>query len=126
MSNPFHDPVVEERFSNFKHTETALKMRAFVYTIAENLELHTIQESLKWNQPSYVCEGGTAVRIAEQNGKIGYFVSCQTSIIESLKKDYPECDFDKTRGLLFNAEAEIPEVASKLIRLALQYKTKQN
>ena len=97
-------------------------MRAFIFSIAENLDLHAIEESLKWNQPSYVCKGGTAVRIGEQAGKIGYFVSCQTSIIETLKEEFPDCDYDKTRGLLLDADSQIPDVASSLIRAALQYK----
>ncbi len=124
MNHPFHDPTIEERFNRFENSIFALKMRDYLFSLAENLELNSIEESLKWNQPSYLSKNGTAVRIAEQAGRMGYFVSCQTSIIETLKESYPDADYDKTRGLLIDADSPIPEVASSLIHAALQYKIK--
>lgn len=124
MSIPFYDPLIEARFSQFEDADFALKMRAYIFSIAENMGLDTIEESLKWNQPSYLCKSGTAVRIAEQGGHMGYFVSCQTSIIETLKETYPDSNYDKTRGLLIDVDAPIPEVASTLIQAAFLYKIK--
>ncbi|GEM_PF-4759071 len=117
------NPDIEARFDIFEHKNFALNLRQTLIDVAYELDL-CLLESLKWNQPSYLSPTGSAVRIAEQKGKVGLFVHCQTSIIETLKGEYPDECYDETRGLLLEPDGEIPIAAMRLLHIAFTYKIK--
>ena len=96
---------------------------------AQTPEVGPLTETIKWGEPSWLTEAtksGTTIRVAwkpARADKIGVFVSCQTSIIETLREVYGDTlSYDGARGLLISLEAPVPENGlTHLIRLAQSY-----
>ncbi len=80
----------------------------------ENPKIGNIQETLKWNQPSYVPKPsiGTTIRIhwlASQPNQYGLYVHCQTNLISRFKKKYKNLfHYEGNRALIFKERDQIP------------------
>ena len=91
-----------------------------------------IVETLKWGQPSYLTvkpKSGTTIRLDAHNvdqGQIGLYVHCQTSLIDTYRQLYPHLTYQGNRAILLNAQNPLPlEPLRECIALALTYhKTK--
>lgn len=121
--------TIQQKFDHFAPLtkKVLLEVREWIFETAENSEkIGQIQECLKWGEPSYLThspQSGTTLRLSELNpAKYGLFVHCQTSLIEDFRVAYPELEYDKNRGILFDSRAPLQaDVIKQLIYLALTY-----
>ena len=89
----------------------------------------TLQETLKWGQPSYLpaeTGSGTTVRIdqvKDEPGRYAMYFHCQTNLVETFRAIYPnELTYAGNRSILFELDETIDEAALKhCIALALTY-----
>ncbi|GAB5536388.1 MAG: DUF1801 domain-containing protein [Rubricoccaceae bacterium] len=110
--------------------EKLLRLRQLVLDTAATTEgVGTIEETLKWGEPSYVTrapKSGTTVRLASVRGtddRVGLFVNCQTTLIGTFRQMYPDrFTFDGTRAITFHVDEPIPtDELRHCIALALCY-----
>lgn len=86
----------------------------------------TLQETLKWGQPSYIAKGGSTVRIgwsASKPNEFAMFFHCATKLVDTFKELYPEqFNYEGNRAIVFEKETAIAvEELKHCISLALTY-----
>lgn len=104
------------------------EFRNLVLGIAENMgDLKWMEESLKWNEPSFRSNIGSPVRFGwndKSPNQFGLYFICTTTLVETFHQLYPDFfQFDGNRGLLFQVDEVFPaEPLSLCLQLALRYK----
>lgn len=106
-----------------------LSIRNMIFEVAvKNNCIGPIEESLKWGQPSYspVSKSGSPVRLGIEKktiNKVGLYVHCGTTLIETFKHIYPdEFIFSGNRALLFGFNDDLPDDPLRhVITIALTY-----
>lgn len=88
--------------------------------------IKSIEETLKWGEPSYIAKKGSTVRMdwKEKNpSQYAMYFSCSTSLVETFKKVYGNLfKYEKNRAIVFDIDSKIPENELKdCINMALQY-----
>jgi hypothetical protein len=127
----FSDPAVDAVFSAYpKPVKTRLlALRRLILDTAKTTKgVGTLQETLKWGQPSYLTaetKSGSTIRIdrvkSAANQYAVYF-HCQTDLVATFRELYPELSYGGNRSILLNAEDEIFEPALRhCVALALTY-----
>jgi hypothetical protein len=116
------------------HTkQTLLTIREWIFETAESSnEIGQIEECLKWGEPSYLTQSpksGTTLRLSQRQSnpsEYGLFVHCQTTLIEEFRVVYPDLNYDKNRGVLFDSRKPIQtDTIKQFIYLALTYHSRK-
>jgi hypothetical protein len=130
---PIENAAVEAVFASYPEPVRAglLKLRGLILETAEATDgVGTIEETLKWGQPSYLTgetSSGSTIRIAPADAKSGfdyamYFI-CSTSLVsafESLSSDV--FSYEGERALLFSVGDEVPvDELRQCVRMTLTY-----
>ena len=123
------NPNVKEKFK--KYPPQARKKLSFLRklileTAAEIDHISEVEESLKWNEPSYSVKKGSPIRInwkEKSPDEYGIYFSCSTRLVPTFRLIYKDqFEFEGKRAILFGLEDEIPVEALKYcISLALTY-----
>ncbi|MCU4674240.1 DUF1801 domain-containing protein [Catenovulum sp. 2E275] len=69
------------------------ELKALIYQVAAEDNLGKVIESLKWNELSYLCKQGSAVRIdwkIKHPEFVSLFFNCQSLLIETFRELYPD------------------------------------
>lgn len=112
--------------------ERLLELRQMVLeTAVATPGVGEIVETLKWGQPSYLTvrpKSGTTIRLDAHNvqqGQIGLYVHCQTSLIDTFRQRHPQLTYEGNRAIILDAHSELPqETLRDCIALALTYHKK--
>jgi hypothetical protein len=125
------DPAVEAVFGAYPKPVRAklLALRRLIFDIAKATKgVGTLQETLKWGQPSYLTpetKSGSTIRIDQVKpvaGQVAVYFHCQTNLVETFRELYPELSFGGNRSILLNAAEKLPEAALRhCVALALTY-----
>lgn len=123
------DPAVRAKFDTYPpavRTKLLRLRRLILATAAEHGLLETLQESLKWGEPSYLAKGGSAVRIdykAATPDRYAMYFQCQTSLVETFREVHGSVfEFEGNRAIIFRRRAAISVAPLKhCISLALRY-----
>jgi hypothetical protein len=74
-------------------------------------------------------KSGTTLRLSKlksSESEYGLFVHCQTSLIEDFRVAYPDLNYDKNRGVLFDSYESIQtDVIKQFIFLVLSYHSRK-
>ncbi|WP_394179016.1 DUF1801 domain-containing protein [Marinomonas posidonica] len=102
------------------------EIRNLIFEIAEELNLGTITEELKWGEASYSSKIGSPIRIdwkAKQPNLVSLFVHCQTQLMETYKALYADhLNFVGKREIQLPLSEPMPLVELRgCIAMALQY-----
>jgi uncharacterized protein DUF1801 len=88
----------------------------------------SIEETLKWGQPSYLTpetRSGSTVRIDQvkaEPGQYAVYFHCQTNLVETFRELYPELRYGGNRCILLDAAKKVPEAELRhCVALALTY-----
>ena len=129
--SPFDDTEMQSVFDRYPPEMRAklMRLRELIFEVAAGIEgVGELEETLKWNQPSYLTaasRAGTTIRIDEVKGSpqhYALFVNCQTSLVENWRLLFPALEFDGNRAIIFDLAEELPTEAVKdAIGLALTY-----
>jgi hypothetical protein len=127
----FQNSEIRQVFDNcqLKTKQALLTIRQWIFEIATSSdEIGQIEECLKWGEPSYVTcspKSGTTLRLSQLKSnpdEYALFVHCQTTLIEEFRVVYPDFQYDKNRGVIFDSSKPLQTDAIKqFVFLALTY-----
>ena len=122
------DKSVKQVFDSYPKEiqPTLIRLRKIVLQAATEYELGPLEETLKWGEPSYSVNGGSAVRIdwkSRTPDKCFVFFQCQTRLIETFREIYGDTfRFEGNRAVVLDISEDIPVKELKhCISLSLQY-----
>jgi len=95
-------------------------------TASEHEEIGTVEETLKWGEPSYVTKSGSTIRMDWKKSRpdqYAMYFHCKTKLVDTFKELYgDQLNFEGNRAIVFSEEDEIPVGALKdCIFLSLTY-----
>lgn len=117
--------VFENYPAEIKKQMTELR-QLIIDTAAETEGVSTLEETLKWGEPSYLTKGGSTIRIdwkpSNPNEYAMYF-NCKSKLIDTFKELYSEeLTFDGNRAIVLKAGVAAPTDELKhCVSLALTY-----
>ncbi|WLD59029.1 DUF1801 domain-containing protein [Salinispirillum sp. LH 10-3-1] len=81
---------IEAKFATYPVAaqEQLKSIRRLVFSVAEENGLGTVEETLKWGEPSFLVKGGSAVRMDWKPNDpdfVKVYFHCQTSLVETFK-----------------------------------------
>ncbi|MCL6416583.1 DUF1801 domain-containing protein [Aestuariirhabdus sp. Z084] len=103
-----------------------IELRTIIFTLAKEQNLGTLEESLKWGEPSYRCQGGTSIRIGWKSKRPRQYrllFHCQTRLISTFRELYGNrFDYEDNRAIVFDISDTLPvEELKHCLSLALRY-----
>lgn len=107
-----------------------LYIRQLILDIADqNEEISSIEETVKWGEPSYLASNkvGSTIRIDWKKSSPEYYFlyfNCKTSIIAIIKNLYGDLfKYSGNRAIMFHIQEKLPlEELSEAIKIGLLYK----
>lgn len=97
-----------------------------IETASDTKEIETLEETLKWSEPSYLAKNGSTIRI-DWKKKAPYqyamYFTCTTELVPTFKQLYSDVfTFEGDRAITFKLDDELPEpVLKRCITAALRY-----
>ncbi|KAF6247130.1 hypothetical protein C6990_05465 [Nitrosopumilus sp. b3] len=130
IQKTFSNPEITEKFASYpsKIRIKLLSLRELIFEVASKTkEVGKLEETLRWGEPSYLTtesKSGTMIRINKHKfkGEFAMYFHCQTNLVETFRKIYPELTYQGNRAIVFNEKEKIPVNKIKhCILLALTY-----
>ncbi len=119
--------AVKQKFSTYPNDVAVLlnQVRDQIYLAAHEHDI-SLEESLKWGEPSYGAKGGSAVRFdwkAKHPDQYAVYFNCQTNLVETFREVYPDLfTFEGNRAMVFQNTAEVSWPAFRhCVAMSLQY-----
>ncbi len=122
-------PKVSHVFDNYPEDIRGLleALRALIIETATTIEeIDSLEETLKWNEPSYLTKYGSTIRIdwkAKNPDQYAVYFKCTSKLVPTFKTIYRSIfQFEGNRAIIFNKEDVIPKAElKKCISAALLY-----
>lgn len=117
------NPEVAEVFSKYPDSvrDKMLNLRRLVLEVAEEIGMSSIEETLKWGEPSFLAKKGSTIRMdwkAKSPDQYAMYFKCTSKLVPSFRLAYDEGN----RAIVFKMDEEIPETELKnCIKAALTY-----
>jgi len=123
------DPAAKEVFRNYpKHIKPKMKfLRQLIINTAKEIpELATLEETLKWGEPSYLTKNGSTIRIdwkPKTPEQYAVYFKCTSTLVTTFRQVFGDTfDYEKNRAICFGVEDEIPvDELKRCLQLALTY-----
>lgn len=123
------DPRLEEVFKNYPNfVRPQLEyLRILIRKTAEETEGVTqLEETLKWNEPSFITKIGSTFRIdwkEKQPDQYAMYFHCSSRLIDTFRLVFnDEFNFEGKRAIIFRIDQELPETELKqCIKTAITY-----
>jgi hypothetical protein len=129
-SNPDVE-VVFNKYSDAIRNKMLHLRKLIIETANEIQEITEIEETLRWDEPSYLTKIGSTIRIdwkRKNPDQYAIYFKCTSRLVPSFRMIYNELfTFEGTRAIVFQMNDKIPETELKnCIKAALTYhKVKQ-
>ncbi len=127
------DTAIKAHFDTYPENARArlMQLRAFIYELAEQLTSNTVEESLKWGEPSYRVKSGSPIRMDwKQKTPDHYylFFHCQTKLVDTFRELYGEqLRFEGNRAIVLPLTQPLPEAPIRhCLTLALTYQQRKH
>jgi hypothetical protein len=122
------DPRVKVKFASYPdHVRARMThLRSLVVEAAREAGIDSLEETLKWGEPSYLAKKGSTLRM-DWNEKApkqyALYFKCTSKLIATIQEVFGEdFKYEKTRAILFDLEDEVPKDKIKTcITMALTY-----
>ncbi len=104
-------------------------LRQLVLDTAKELDcIKSLEETLKWGEPSYLTKSGSTIRMDWKKSKpeqYSMYFHCKTKLVDTFKELYGDkLKFEGNRAIVFNINDKIPVNELKhCISLSLTYHT---
>ncbi len=133
MSTAFKNLAIKEVFISYpeEFQQKLLIIRELIFSTANNMvQVGTIEETLKWGEPSYVTSetnSGSTIRLGwnkKSPDQYAIYFNCNTKLIYMFKQRYGDIfKYGGNRSIFFNLNDEVPITELKdCIATALTYK----
>ena len=127
--NKINNPDVAEVFNHYPIPirKKLMCLRQLVLdTAAETKSITTLEETLKWGEPSYLTKGGSTIRMDWKKSKpdqYALYFNCKTTLVDTFKERYgSKFKFEGNRSIIFNINDDIPiDELKHCILLSLTY-----
>jgi len=128
------NPDVDQKFRSYPQ-EISSKLnylRDLVIEVAsEDDTITEIEETLKWNEPSYLVKKGSTIRIdwkTKTPDQYAMYFKCTSKLLPTFKELYGDLfRYENNRAIIFDMDDNVPEKELKnCIRLALKYHSLKN
>lgn len=123
--NPKIDAVIQNYPSEVQVKLMAL--RKLVVTTAKSMdEFDTLEESLKWGEPSFTTKVGSTLRMdwkKKTPDQYALYFSCSSRLVPTFRIAFEDIlEFEGNRAIILPLNEDIPdEVLSQCIKAALRY-----
>jgi hypothetical protein len=123
------NPLVIEKFDSYP-IEIKKKLNylrdLILKTASEIDKIQEIEETLKWEEPSYIVKKGSTFRMdwkPKSPNQYALYFNCNTSLVATFKIVFGNLlKYEKNRAILFDLDEKVPEKEIKAcIKVALQY-----
>lgn len=123
------DPAVNQKFKTYPKSARAKLtfLRKLILESAQELdEVNSIEETLKWGEPSYLTKHGSTLRMdwkSKKPDQYAMYFKCTSQLVPTIKSLYGDLfEYEKNRAIVFGFEDKIPvEELKSCIRMALRY-----
>ncbi|WP_299547554.1 DUF1801 domain-containing protein [Seonamhaeicola sp.] len=123
------DPKVETVFNNYPDSvkKQMLVLRALIIETAKVTEgLNTLEETLKWGEPSYVTKQGSTLRMdwkPKSPDQYAMYFQCTSRLVPTFRSIFKNMfEFEGKRAIIFKLDDDLPKEALKhCIKAALTY-----
>ena len=123
------NPKVKDVFDNYPETvqHQLSYLRALVISVASEISgLVTLEETLKWGEPSYLTKQGSTIRMdwkAKNPEQYAIYFKCTSKLVPTFKTIYKNIfEYEDNRAIVFKLNDIIPETELKsCISMALRY-----
>lgn len=123
------DPKVEEVFATYPDfiQDKMQYLRKLVIETAEETEgVSTLEETLKWGEPSFVTKKGSTLRMdwkPKKPDQYAIYFKCTSRLVDTFRMVFPErFKYEGSRAIVFDINQKIPESELKeCIKAALTY-----
>ncbi len=112
----FDNLDVKNKFDSypFEIKVKMLKLRSLILnTYNQSNEAESIEECLKWGEPSYLVKSGSTVRIdwkSKNSEFLNIYFNCKSKLVETYREIYSdELIFEKNRAILLKVNEVFPE-----------------
>lgn len=130
----FKNKEVEKVFNNYPQEirEKIMFLRQLIIdTAEETAAVKSLEETLKWGEPSYLTKGGSTIRIDWKKSKpdqYAMYFNCKTKLVDTFKERYKdEFKYEGNRAIVFHKNDTIPINELKhCILLSLTYHSIKN
>lgn len=100
-------------------------------TASESEEVVTLEETLKWGEPSYLTKRGSTIRMNWKNStpdQYALYFHCKTKLVDTFKELYNgKLKFEGNRAIVFHQNDEIPiDEVKHCIFLSLTYHSRKH
>ena len=118
---------VEKVFEQFPEEirQCLLVLRKLILDTAKS-QGKRLTETLKWGEPSYLCEGASTVRLGwkkSQPDEYYVYFNCKTRLVDTFREIYPrQFNYSGNRAIVLNVNEKFsPEALMHCIALSLTY-----
>lgn len=107
--------------------EKMMFLRQLILEAAKEIDnIKSLEETLKWGEPSYLAKGGSTIRMDWKKSKpnqYAMYFHCKTKLIDMFKEIYKDkFKFEANRAILFDIKDKVPVNELKhCISLSLTY-----
>jgi hypothetical protein len=122
------EPSVKKKFESYPDNAQAMliKIRNAIFEVTQAEGLGSIEETLKWGEPSYLAKGGSTVRIdwkPKFPNQLSIYFNCKTTLIETFKEVFGDVfKYEGNREIVLMLSEKIPLSELKIcISLSLRY-----
>ncbi|MEC8327757.1 MAG: DUF1801 domain-containing protein [Pseudomonadota bacterium] len=119
---------VQQRLRTYPlHVQQRLEeLRSLIFSLATELNLGDVDESLKWGEPSYSVKSGTPIRMDWKPKNRQYYAlyfNCRTKLVDTFRELY--CDtleFQANRAIILPLNKPLPHhIIRQCLTLAFTY-----
>jgi len=124
------NPKVEEVFvhyPDFVRDKMQYLRQLVIETAEETPEVSTLEETLKWGEPSFVTKNGSTLRMdwkPKMPDQYAMYFQCTSRLVETFRRVYDhKFEYEGNRAIMFHiSQKKIPEIELKeCIKAALTY-----
>lgn len=123
------NPEVKAVFNRYPDTvqKQMERLRALVLEVATEVgEIKSLEETLKWGEPSYLAKKGSTLRMdwkSKVPNQYALYFKCTSQLVPSFRTVFKDVfTFEKNRAIVFQLDDKLPEAELKqCIKAALTY-----
>jgi len=123
------DPQVDLIFENYPNAvrDKMQFLRELVIETAKEIEsIHTLEEVLKWGEPSFVTKNGSTLRMdwkEKTPHQYAMYFQCSSRLVNTFKLVFgAKFQYEGNRAIIFQLDQKIPQVELKqCIKATLTY-----
>ena len=125
----FKNNEIKKKFDSYPNDikNKLLELREIIFNVAKNEKsILNIEETLKWNEPSYITKNGSTIRIdwkKDKPNQYSIYFNCKTKLISTFRELFSDkFKFEGNREIIFDKNDSIDYKALEYcILLSLTY-----